>query len=1173
MPTLTFSFAFSRVKSFIQVLLISILFFNENVVRSQTLKIDFEKFNIDHGLSQNTIYTIIQDSKGYMWFGTEDGLNRFDGYNFNVFMPSKDDSKTLSNSRIFALHEDPKKNIWIGTLGGGLNRYDYESQSFYSYTNIAGDKESISSNVIMSITSDSTGNLLVGTAGGGLSIYNPETGKFTSYTNNAIDSKSIPGNLVRSILVSSNGLIFIGTDKGLAIFDNLKGEFSHISSEIGSTNPVLFRTVLAIAQEDENTFWISAEDNGIVRINLKEKTINHFITQTDKSNSLANNTVLDIYIDNTKTAWLATYDGLQSFDINSNNFRTFRSNPLNPYSISSNLIRCIYEDNAGILWIGSYRDGINKFNKKYQKFITIRNQTAVDGNLPNSSIRAVCEDNFGNILIGTYGNGLVKININTYESIINPYREISSFDESLRYVTSIVSGINSTLWIGFDGAGLVHFNQKNSTIKRFSSLKSKNDNIIINRIRCLTLDKQNNIWIGTTGEGAVRLCTKTNNFSVYKPNPNEPNTSLSQERIICIYEDLYSNIWIGTSSEGINLLNQRTGKITQYKNRLSDSISISSNRVLTVFQDKKERLWIGTSAGLNLFDYDTRTFKSFFVKDGLPNDVIYGILEDDTGVLWLSTNKGICSFDYNPGVKPIIKSFTKLDGLQSNEFTEGAYTKLGSGKLVFGGIGGISVFNPLDIKTNPIAPAVHIEKISYFSNANKKGQREVNSLPVFGIEKLILPYHQNNITLQFVALHFANPKNNIFKYKLVGFDTEWISPELGQRFATYTNLKPGEYTFNVIAASSDGIWNEEGAKLLILIKPPFWLTWWFITAISISLIFSVLLAIRLRTASLLKTQKILEEKVKTRTNEILKQKEEIEGQRNYLSELNAELYQKNEEITAQHEELEKAQRQIVQSEKMASIGVLTAGIAHEINNPINFVYAGVNSVIRDFQDIDQVLYELIGVDEKSTDGNQFVKKIKQKMAELDFEEAYKAIKQTLTDIKLGAERTAEIVEGLRNFSRTDNEQWTASDINSIIDGVLVLLKNKYKNRIELIKQFDNNIPLIDCRRGRINQVLMNIISNAIDAIADKGEIKIRTYTKKGMCLISISDTGVGIEEFLIDKIFDPFFTTKQVGKGVGLGLSISYGIIQEHNGNITVTSEKGKGTVFTIEIPIKQKSS
>jgi signal transduction histidine kinase len=287
--------------------------------------------------------------------------------------------------------------------------------------------------------------------------------------------------------------------------------------------------------------------------------------------------------------------------------------------------------------------------------------------------------------------------------------------------------------------------------------------------------------------------------------------------------------------------------------------------------------------------------------------------------------------------------------------------------------------------------------------------------------------------------------------------------------------------------------------------------------------------------------------------------------------MQAELIQKqNDEILAQREDLEKAQKQLLQSEKMASIGVLTAGIAHEINNPINFVYAGVNSIMRDFLDVDQVLQLIRDVEESNLTPAEIVEQIKAKKKEYDFEEAYKAIGITINDILLGAQRTAEIVQGLRNFSRSEKEEFSFTNLNKIVLGVLVLLRNKYKHHIEIINDLDPNLPDIECKMGKMNQVLMNLVSNAIDAINEKGVINISTRLAGDRCIISVKDNGMGMSQDVMSKIFDPFFTTKEVGQGTGLGLSISYGIIEEHNGTIEVISEVGKGTEFIINIPIKQ---
>jgi signal transduction histidine kinase/tetratricopeptide (TPR) repeat protein len=312
------------------------------------------------------------------------------------------------------------------------------------------------------------------------------------------------------------------------------------------------------------------------------------------------------------------------------------------------------------------------------------------------------------------------------------------------------------------------------------------------------------------------------------------------------------------------------------------------------------------------------------------------------------------------------------------------------------------------------------------------------------------------------------------------------------------------------------------------------------------------------------------EALASKNEKLLEQHNEIEKQRNNLAELNAELQSINEEILAQKEELERTQKQLIQSEKMASIGVLTAGIAHEINNPINFVYAGVNSVIRDFSDLEQVLQIILNIENSTLDPKEAINEIIEKKKESDFAEAYKAIEQTMHDILLGAERTAEIVQGLRNFSRSEKDDFDLANINKVIEGVLLLLKNKYKNHIKIVKNLDPDLPNIVCKYGKMNQVIMNLVSNAIDAIKEDGVIEISTQISGPFCYISVKDNGGGISEEVLPNIFDPFFTTKDVGKGTGLGLSISYAIIEEHNGKIEVKSKQGEGTEFTIILPVKQ---
>ncbi len=465
--------------------------------------------------------------------------------------------------------------------------------------------------------------------------------------------------------------------------------------------------------------------------------------------------------------------------------------------------------------------------------------------------------------------------------------------------------------------GLAKFNIREQLFLTYTSNQSKPNSLHNNRIRQLYIDRNDVLWIATLNDGIAKYIKSNNSFISYRHNFANPK-SISQDRATVFFEDSKGNFWIGTSNEGLNLFNRETGEtLVVFRDDPNDNRTISSNRILSIFEDSKNRLWIGSGNGLNLFNHSSNSFISYTTLDGLPNDVILGILEDDNGMLWLSTNNGISRLDYTNPEKPKFRNFDKFDGLHSNEFSEGACIKSHDGLLFFGGVNNFSVFDPLKVTDNPFPPRVYITSARIVEKDSKSIDAEI-IVNLLDQDELVLDYSNNNVTFNFTALHYSTPQKNTYKYMLEGFENNWILPQDNQRFAVYTNLKPGKYTFKVIASNPDGVWNMEGDSIAIHIKSPFWSKWWFY--ISISLLFSGIffLIVRLREANLLKAKRDLEEMIALRTQEISSQSQEIflQSERlqkaneeigaayETLSHQNTELQKKNEEITLQRNDLE-----------------------------------------------------------------------------------------------------------------------------------------------------------------------------------------------------------------------------------------------------------------------------
>ena len=492
------------------------------------------------------------------------------------------------------------------------------------------------------------------------------------------------------------------------------------------------------------------------------------------------------------------------------------------------------------------------------------------------------------------------------------------------------------------------------------------------------------------------------------------------------------------------------------------------------------------------------------------------------------------------------------DGLQSNEFNTNASFTNRQGMMFFGGINGLNIFHPNNISDNQFVPPIVFTGFEILNKDVEVGENYPLKKTINTADQIYLSYKDYMFTLEFAALNFTNPEKNQYKYKLEGFDKDWN--EVGtRRFATYTNLPGGNYVFKVKGSNNSGIWNEQGASVKIYISSPFWHKTWFHTTAALLLIMLGYLLYRYRVKQIKSKKEALESEVLDRTKRIYQQKTKLE--------------QANNTLNATLDELKKAQAQLVQSEKMATLGELTAGVAHEINNPVNFIYSGINGLnknLQAFMEISQK-YESIS---SSTEFKAMIMEIEELKAKIGYEEVINDIHKMMETIKEGAERTAGIVKSLQLFSRSDNATPEKADIHKSLDSTLKILNNRIGKNIQIEKKYDLSIPEIDCFPGQLNQVFMNIIINAVEAIAKKeGRITIETSKENGHVVVSIQDTGDGMHENIQSRIFEPFFTTKEVGKGTGLGLSISYGIVEKHGGSITVESAPGKGADFRIILP------
>jgi PAS domain S-box-containing protein len=819
----------------------------------------FEQIGVDDGLSQSCVLAMLQDSQGFMWFGSQDGLNKYDGYNFTVYKYNQLSSNALSDNFILSIHEDKSGTLWVGTDNGGLNKFDRKTEQFTHYTHDPEKPNSLGDNSVWSIYEDKFGTLWVGTDGGGLNKFNRETEQFIRYTHKPDDPNSLSHDTVLSIYEDKFGTLWVGTGGGgLNKFNRETEQFTRYTHNPNDPNSLSHDTVLSIYEDQTGRLWIGTNGGGINKFDRQTGQFTHYTHDPDNPDSLSDNTVSSIVEDRFGNLWLTTSSwygnsygrALDKFNPKTGQFTRYTHDPGNPNSLSENTVASILRDNSEILWIGTGFSGINKLDTKDRKFTHYKQDPANPHRLFDNHISSIYEDSNNTVWIGSFNRGLDKFDRKTGQFTHYTHESDNPNSLSSDNIWSVYGDQSDVVWIGTGDGGLNKFDLKTGKFTHYIHDPDNPNSLSDNTVWSIYEDQKGTMWIGTFNGGLNKFDQETGQFIHYMHDPDNSKT-LSDNNVFLIYEDQSGKLWIGTLNAGVNKFDRETGEFTHYKHDPNSLNSLSYDRVLSMYEYPAGTLWIGTHVGgLDKFDIATETFTHYTEKDGLPHNSVVGIIADDEGNLWLSTGKGLSKF--NPQTETF-RNYDVSDGLQGNEF-DGvkAYFRSKTGEMFFGGLNGFNAFYPEQVKDNPHIPPIVITDFKKFNETVKL------DTAISATKQIKLSYKDRFFGFEFAALDYTNPQKNQYAYKLEGFDKDWIYSGT-RRYASYTNLDGGTYIFRVKGSNNDGVWNEEGTSLKIIITPPPWKTWWAYTLYVVALVGAVLGYVQWRTRAQAKENALLRE--------------------------------------------------------------------------------------------------------------------------------------------------------------------------------------------------------------------------------------------------------------------------------------------------------------------------
>lgn len=819
----------------------------------------FQHLTIKEGLSQNTVYSIAQDQFGLLYFGTQDGLNLFNGYDFHVIRHRFDSLRHPSDNNILCMVRTRSGIMWLGTEGGGLDRFNPQTGMFRHYRHDPADPHSISGNFITALCVDSRGRLWAGTRGGKLNRFDPAKGFVkTNYLPAASSPSALPP--IQGLAADAQGRIWVGTGNGLFRLNPNTGQvdaFRHDSTAAGPTHD----SILCLLSDPPRGVWIGSA-RGLSLFDKKKATFTHFRHRPGNPESLPHDRILALAGSVNGSIWAGTGGGgLARLFPEADRCVRYSPRPHIPDGLNDEDIYSLYEDQSGVLWIGTSNHGINKLTPRTLSFHHMRSDPVHPLSLHNDIVWSILEDHHGRLWVGTE-LGVDRwtpdrLRMDHFHRDAPPARRLSH-----NLVRSVCEDREGRIWIGSDGGGIDRIDGR-GRIRRFHHRPNDPASLSSDRILTIAQDRSRRIWIGTRDAG-LNLWLPGKGFQRFRHAPDNPR-SLSNDSVYSVYQDSRGNLLIGTLN-GLNRMRANGKDFDHFQHDPRDPYSIPDNGVGVVTEDSRNWIWIGTDSGMCRYDPENGLFRLHPLDGEQRRSIIYGILEDQGGMLWVSTNRGLYCYDPTLGTS---QHFDARDGLQSNEFNTSAALRMHGGELYFGGIEGITHFRPEEISRNPHVPNVILTEFRVFNRPMEL------SRPPWAIKDIRLSHRMNFFSLEFAALDYTSPTRNRYAYRLSGFDPDWVDAGR-RRTAHYTNVPPGRYLFQVQGSNNDGTWNRAGLAIAVTIPPPFWATLWFRFLVISILLGLVALSIWLRVRRIREQRNTLRRQVAESTRQLRIANRELE---------------------------------------------------------------------------------------------------------------------------------------------------------------------------------------------------------------------------------------------------------------------------------------------------------